>query len=84
VKARIKAGATIYDSARWPNIEYGDVNIVFTIREFGNPEYVLCSAPDFGLEPYGNGPIYVQKKDLEKETTNDMPDFFKSIFGGGL
>ena len=85
VQAKIKAGATIWDIERWPNIEYGDVDIIFEVKDFGNPEYVLCLAPSFGLEPYGNGPLYVKKKDLEMiKETNDAPEWLNSIFGGGL
>ena len=86
MKARIKAGSTIWDSGKWPNIEYGDINIIFEVKEFGNPGYVLCSAPNFGLEPYGNGALYVEKKFLEmiNEAKNDAPEWLNSIFGGTL
>lgn len=66
MKARIKSGSPIWDSGLWPNIEYGDIDIVFEVRMFGNPEYVLCSAPNFGLEPYGNGALYVKREYLEE------------------
>ena len=81
MKARIKSGSPIWDSGVWPNIEYGDINIVFEVKVFGNPEYALCSAPNFGLKPYGNGPLYVKKKYLEEiEEPGALSDLM-NIFG---
>ncbi len=80
MKYKIMRGATIPDSGKWPDIEYGDINIVFDVKLFGNPDYALCYAPNFGLDPFGNGPLYVERKYLKAEGAfPDILSFLKNM-----
>jgi len=65
--ARIMEGALAgqdFTYKTWPErFKYGKPDIVFEVSPTGHGRY-MCTAPYFGGDPYVNGPLYVDQKDL--------------------